>query len=63
MAPPIHPGQKQGSWQSRRQGGLGGSGPPIDMLGPPIKKLILLKTAVFVLNFNLWPPPDERLAP
>ena len=33
MAPPIHPGQKQGSWQSRRQWRPRGSGPPIDMLG------------------------------
>ena len=40
-----------------------GSGLPIDMLGPPIKKLTLLKTAAFVLNFKLWPPSDERLAP
>ena len=36
--------------------GARGSGLPIDMLGPPIKKLTLLKTAVFVLNFKVWPP-------
>ena len=63
MPPPIHSGQKQGSWQSRRQGGPGGSSLPINMLGPPIKKLTLLKTAAFALNFKLWPPSDERLAP
>ena len=31
--------------------------PPIDMLGPPIKKLPLLKTAVFELISNFAPPP------
>ena len=36
--------------------GARGSGPPIDMLGPPIKKLTLMKPAVFVLNFKLWSP-------
>ena len=56
MAPPIHPGQKQESWQSRGQGEPGGSGPPIDMLGSPIKKLTLSKTAAFVFNFKLCPP-------
>ena len=61
--PPIHPGQKEEFWQSWRQGGPVGFGPPIDMHGPPIKKITLLKTAAFVLNFKLWLPPDERLAP
>ena len=61
--PPIHPGQKEESWQSWRQGGPVGFDPPIHMHGPPIKKITLLKTAAFVLNFKLWLPPDERLAP
>ena len=39
--------------QRRRQGGRGS---PIDMLGPPINKVALLKTAAFVLYFKLWPP-------
>ena len=34
----------------------GGLLPPIDMLGPPINKLTLSKTAAFVLTFKLWPP-------
>ena len=34
----------------------GGQAPPIHMLGPPINKLTLLKTAAFALNFKLWPP-------
>ena len=54
-SPLIHPKQKQESWQSRRQGEPGGSGPPIDMLGPPIKKLTLSKTAAFVFNFKPGP--------
>ena len=47
--------------QGRRQGAEGRT-PPIDMLGPPSKKLTLLKTAAFVLilKFN---PPDKRLTP
>ena len=48
-------------WRQRRT--RGGLAPPIDMLSPPINKLSLLKTAAFVLNFKLWPPPDKRLAP
>ena len=40
----------------RRRGSQRGPAPPIDMLGPPINMLTLLKTAVFVLNFKLWPP-------
>ena len=40
-----------------RVGAKGGS-------GHPFNKLTLLKTATFVLNFKLWPPPpDKRLAP
>ena len=39
-----------------------GPGTPIDMLGPPINKLTLSKTAAFVPNFKLRPPPDKRLA-
>ena len=44
----------KGRQQGRRQGGPGGA-PPIDMLGTPINKLSLLKTAAFVLMFNFWP--------
>ena len=39
-----------------------GSGPPIDMLVPPIKKLTLLKTTAFELNFKLCPPPPPMNA-
>ena len=45
--------------QGRRQegGAREDLAPPIDMLGPPINKLTLLKTEAFVLNFKLRPPP------
>ena len=42
-----------------RAGAKGGPGvlaSLFDMLGPPINKLTLLKTAAFVLNFKLCPP-------
>ena len=32
-------------------------------LASPINKLLLLKTAAFVLNFKLWPPKSTALAP
>ena len=35
-----------------------GSSPPIDMLSPPSKKFTRLKTAAFVLNFKVCPPPS-----
>ena len=38
------------------KGDQGGLPPLIDMLGPPINELTLLKRMVFVLNFKLWPP-------
>ena len=61
MAPPIHPRQKQGFWQSRRQGDQGVRSPNRHAWAP-IKKLTLLKTVVFVLNFKLCPhPSDERI--
>ena len=43
------------------RGGQGAFPSPIDMLGPPINKLSLLKTAAFVLNSNFG-PPDKLLA-
>ena len=47
-----------------RAGAKGGLAPPIDMLAPPlINKFSILKTAAFVPNFKLWPPPNKRLAP
>ena len=51
--------------QGRRQegGAREDLAPPIDMLGPPINKLTLLKTEAFVLNFKLRPPPDKLLVP
>ena len=49
---------------AKEGGGAGEPGPPIDVLGPPINKLTLLKTAAFVLNFKLCPPlPGKRLTP
>ena len=42
--------------QGRRQGGPGKPGPPNrHACPPPINKLTFLKTAVFALNFKLWP--------
>ena len=38
------------------QEGQGGPGSPIDMLGPLINKLTLLKTVALVLISKLWPP-------
>ena len=40
----------------RRACAKGGPGPPVDILGLPINKLTLLKTAVSVLNFKFWLP-------
>ena len=45
----------------RGEGIQGGPGPLIDMPGPSVSKLTILKTAAFVLNSKLWPPPDKRL--
>ena len=42
--------------QGRRQWYARGAWlPQLTCLAPPINKLILLKTAAFVLNFKLWP--------
>ena len=61
-------GTKPGIGSGPATRGRGQRGLPfaIEMLGPPINKLTFLKTAAFVLNFELYPtspPPDKRLAP
>ena len=38
------------------KGARGPAPPQSTCLTPPINKLLLLKTAAFVLNFKLWPP-------
>ena len=43
--------------RSRAGPAPGGAGPAIDMLGPPINKLTLMKTAVFVLKFQILAHP------
>ena len=61
---------QRGKWPSQSilnknkdlgRAGARGFSSSIDMLGPPIKKLTLSKTAVFMLNFKLCPPPPPRL--
>ena len=54
MALPIHPGQKQGSWQSRRQGG-------------PNQQAYSFENSSFCASFqalaplmNAWPPKIDR---
>ena len=43
--------------------GARGLAPPNRHACSPIQEPSFLKTAAFVLNFKLWPPPDKRLAP
>ena len=50
--------------QGRRKGGPGGPRLQSTCLAPPINKLSLLKTAVFVLNLKFWSPcKSTALAP